>query len=144
MTRPVTIILAVSLFLALLGGIMFGQGGHYLYASHAHRSLEAMAQSLPEPQRERFTDRMRAGMKEARPLFKEMRKARRQAEALLLAEPFDRKAWLEQAGQVQQLRSQIKTRIAQGIADIAEQSTLEERRALAEALQQHRRMHREP
>lgn len=137
MRRPLKIVVGISILVALLfAGVMFGQTGHYFFKKHSHRSLEAMTSVMPESKREMFAERMRAAMKESRALSREARKEQKKARAILETEPFDKTAYLSHMQQVGQLRSLVRQRMSQAVADIAEQCTQEERIALDAALKQ--------
>jgi uncharacterized membrane protein len=113
---------------------MFGQTGHHFFSSHAPRSLQAMASSLPEARRELFLSRMREAMKESRALYREVREEQKQAQAILNAQPFDQAAYLAHMRQAETLRASVRQRMTLAVADIAEQLTQKERMALDAAL----------
>lgn len=137
MKRPVKITLTISLLALLLGaGILFGETGERLFTRHGHRSLQAMAEALPAEKREMFTATMSQAMKDSRALYKEARRAQKKATELLGADKFDKTAYLAYMQQSQSMRSQVKNRMAEAVADVAEQCTQGERVALAGALKQ--------
>lgn len=73
--------------------------------------------------------------------WESMKNAREEMQALLTAETFDKTAFLEKAGQINESRSRAKLEKQQAIAELASQLNADERKILVDMVQHKRKHH---
>ena len=126
----------VSIILnVLLLGIFFGTLSPGLGRESSRRErLTAEIEKLPEPARSRFRDKMAQLRATDDPLREQMRQARNQAIALLIAEPFDEVMYDKQLIQINQLRGRMSKRVADDLKELVRGLPPEQRAAVGEVL----------
>ncbi|WP_072392025.1 periplasmic heavy metal sensor [Hyphomicrobium sp. CS1GBMeth3] len=133
------LIASLALNLLIVGavaGTMIGFGKHHPPRGHHPRGedfgLMGLTRTLPEARRKEIRKQLRAERGKLRPLFEDIRTARREAADKLAAEPFDRaalEAAINTAGERERAMRQQAVDIFLGQA---ERLTPDERRTLAE------------
>jgi len=134
MTRQFKLVLVVSLALnVMFAGMILGHMSHHMLWSHGprHFSAEQLAH-LPEDKRKLFEDAVHQAAADMESRRAELADARKDAERLMNAEPFNEEAFLTKMDQVNDLQAQIRRHITQAIANTAKQFTPEERAVIAD------------
>lgn len=134
MSKKLRLVFLASLMCnALLAGVIMGRGVHHFRPPPPPMADEA-AVKLPVEVKEKL-DAMWHGLHEKnRPLFQEMRAARRQTIELLMAEPFDETAYTEHTKKIEALRTQTSRNMAESVKELMRSLPQEQRAAVAELL----------
>lgn len=118
----------------LLIGVLVGSLRTGYSASEGRQSrFSAEIDKLPEPARSRLRDSI-AQLRAGDPLREQVRQAHNEAVALLVAEPFDEKAYERQLSKVHELRRQRVMRMSDGLKQVIRDLPAEQRAAVGEIL----------
>jgi uncharacterized membrane protein len=135
MSRSLKAFITLSVLLnLLLAGLVIGHLGRYFADPHMRRSVEEMAMTLPADKRQHFEEVMGKAEQDTGEWRQQLSDVRKKVIATMKADSFDKKAYLDEMQQAQQLRAKIKQRTIDAIAELAEKSTPEERAQLIEML----------
>ncbi|MBI4522379.1 MAG: periplasmic heavy metal sensor [Deltaproteobacteria bacterium] len=119
----------------LLVGVLFGRWPHRFYASSPREERFRMEiEKLPEPARTRFREKLDKLRDTGDPIRVEMRQARDEAIRLLVAEPFDQRAYDRQVTKINELRMAMAKRMSEDIRDVIKGLPTDQRNAVAEIL----------
>lgn len=132
MNHPLKYIAAASLLLnVVLAGIFIGQAGR---SAMMHSPMDEMAASLPADKRQLLKTELQKAESDTAVQRDKLNEMRKKAASLLVAEPFDQKAYVEQWKAMHDQHGPVMQRIAEAVADVAAQCTPQERAALADIL----------
>ncbi len=123
----------------VIGSVWHFHAGKTLREGGAPRHFRAFIRWLPSERRDEFRDTLRKLRPDLRPLRDKVRSARRQAEAAMVAEPFDRAAFASANRKLHEARAELHARRADTFAGLVEMMTAEERRLFLEWRQKHSR-----
>ena len=131
--------LAVNLFAigAMVGGLVIGvrmSEGRESAMRSGPPPIFAAASALPEARQDAYRQALRGEARHVRRSLMRAGEARRQAWSAIADEPFDPAAVQQSLKDAQAIEAQARTRLENRVVDFAGDLTLEERRALAEAL----------
>lgn len=136
--RYLTSLLVVSVLLNILligaiGGHWYSGKGRGPYDRH-HTDLQALLSELPKDKAEWIVDVMDQSRKIRHQHFKAIKQARQEAMDILVAEQFDVDAFQQKLAALHQLSGDFKQQQMQGVVELAERLTVEERRVLSRFL----------
>jgi len=135
MSRFVKAFITLSLLLnLLLAGLVIGHIGRCFMEPHKHYTLQEIALALPQDKRHAFEDIMGRAEQDTGELHQQLSDARNKAATILKADPFDKAAYMGQMQTIHTLQGQVRERMVAAIAQVAEQSTPQERTLLADKL----------
>ena len=121
----------------LLIGVVFGHIYSGMGRSHHGAHIKEMRQvlaSLPEGKAQWYADAMKNSKEQRREHYRAIKKLRREAVDILIAEQFDVAAFKQKLLQLDQLGDGLKRQQMMIIIEFASQLTAEERRSLSEFL----------
>jgi len=134
----------ISLALNLIVvGIAIGSAWHFragkaLRDAGAPRHFGAFLRWLPSERRDTFRDMLGQLRPSLRPLRDKVRAARRQAEAAMAAEPFDREAFATANRKLHEARAELHAGRAATFVQLVEAMTAQERQLFLEWRRKHR------
>lgn len=136
MSRSIKAFIIASVMLnLLLAGVV---AGHFAKGFGGRvdgpRWQESVVARLPEDKQALYRETMKQARKEFEAAYADVRKARDAVRESLAAEPFDEAEYLRRVEVAQTLDAERKRRMAEAVANLAEQFTPEERAILAETL----------
>ena len=139
MKRSFKAFVVVSFLLnILLLAIIAGQQSRALIDFRPDHDVEEIASTLPPDKAALFIAAMSRAEDDNADLQQKLINARKQSANLLQAEPFDKKAYIDQFQIVLEIARQIKHRSGELVADLATQLSPQERAILAEGILKHR------
>ena len=135
MNRSLRIVFALSLLAnVLLLGFLIGGLPHRFGRESREERLDAVLRQLPAPTQAQFRELMEQNRAADDARREQIRAAREQTIAILLAEPFDASAYDAAVAKIDELRGQGSRQMAMTVKDVAADLNLEQRRILAELL----------
>ncbi|MGF1605931.1 MAG: periplasmic heavy metal sensor [Rhodothalassiaceae bacterium] len=157
MTRPMQILAAIA-FLSIavnvfFAGMVIGRGGlpggadrqaeRTAMRDRTEFTLRGLASGLPPEVRQDLRQGLRARRAELRPVFFQLRQARREAAELLRAQTLDQAALRDTFAHMAQLQAQLQEPIYETLIEAAAKLPPEQRVRLLDRLEERRRRARE-
>jgi uncharacterized membrane protein len=136
MTAKLKFAFLVSLIVnVFLIGMLLGELPHRFDGRLSREErMQKAVESLPEPLRTRFREKMESVREGSEPIREQIHQAREEAIRILVAEPFDGTAYDRQVGKIHELHGQRSRRMAEAVKEVAKDLPQEQRQALAEVL----------
>jgi Spy/CpxP family protein refolding chaperone len=119
-----------------IGGVALAQPDGHAGGGHGFPppQLQEAIAKLPADKAKLVTDTMKQMHEKRKAGWEGMKAKRDEMRTLMLAEPFDKAAYLAKAAEVEDARHANATAMHQTIADLAGQLTAEERKTLLDAM----------
>jgi uncharacterized membrane protein len=128
----ISVLVNVLLIGVVFGHIYSGKGRPH-HGGHIKEMRQVLA-ALPDGKAQWYADAMKSSKKQRREHYKTIKKLRREAVDILIAEQFDVTAFEQKLLQLDQLGGDLKRQQMMIIVEFSSQLTSEERRSLSEFL----------